>query len=297
MAGEAKKKSAEGGVPKKIDVRSALFSMLEDMYEARREAETSKESIRRSLFSMLEDVHESKKELEKAYEDLKALDKMKDEFFFMISHEMKTPLTPMVSLERQLLDRRHGELTEKQEYILKIISQETQRLQGSIKKILEIQRLESGRFEFRKEKLQLAQLVQDVVKNMKQSAELKHISFTQEIPKLPLVEADRRLVNTVLTNLVENAVKFTPEGGKVTMEAGQEGDYVIVRVRDTGPGIAKENLPKLFDKFFQVDHTEPGFGLGLSICKIIVDVHGGKIWAESELGQGSTFSFALPIKR
>ena len=101
---------------------------------------------------------------------------------------------------------------------------------------------------------------------------------------------------TVLTNLIENAIKFTPKGGKVTVEAEHGGDQVIVRVRDTGVGIAKKDLPKLFTKFFQVDHTKLGAGLGLSICKRLVEAHGGKIRCESELGKGSTFSFTLPVK-
>lgn len=282
---------------------ATLMDITEIKHLAEKEGEAKKiieerakklEGSRSAMIYLLKDMDRARKELERAYEDLKALDKIKGEFLSMTSHELKTPLTSMTSLMRQLSDRELGELTEKQESAVRIISRGVERLGGSIGKILEIQRLESGRFELRKEKLQLAPLVRDVVERMKPSGELKHISITQEIPELPQVEADKEHIDTVLTNFVENAVKYTPEGGEVTVEAEREGDQIIVRVRDTGSGIAKENLPKLFAKFFQVDHTKPGAGLGLAICKRLVEAHGGKIWCESEVGRGSTFSFALP---
>jgi signal transduction histidine kinase len=103
-------------------------------------------------------------------------------------------------------------------------------------------------------------------------------------------------LKTVLANLVDNAIKFTPEGGEVMVEAQRKKDHLVVQVRDTGPGVAEEDLPKLFEKFFQADHTKPGIGLGLSICKRLVEAHGGEIWCESEPDRGSTFSFTLPLK-
>jgi len=236
------------------------------------------------------------KELERAYEELKVLDRMKDEFLAMTAHELKTPLTPMLSLVRQMSDRDLGKLNEEQEKALGIISRGVERLGGSIEKILEISKLEFGRMELNKEKIQLAPLIQDVVEQMKPLARLKKITLTQRTTKLPSVEADGRRVATVLTNLIENAIKFTPDVGKVTVEAKQRGNQILVQVGDRGIGIAKKDFPKLFTKFFQVDHTKPGAGLGLSICKRLVEAHGGKIWCESKLGKGSTFSFTLPVK-
>ena len=236
------------------------------------------------------------KELERAYEELKALDRMKDEFLAMTAHELKTPLTPMLSLVRQMLDRDLGKLNEKQEKALGIVFRGAERLGGSIEKILEISKLESGQMELNKEKIQLAPLIQDVVEQMKPLARLKKITLAQRITKLPPVEADGRRVATVLTNLIENAIKFTPDGGKVTVEAKQRGNKILVQVRDRGMGIAKKDLPNLFTKFFQVDHAKPGAGLGLSISKMLVEAHGGKIRCESEVGKGSTFSFTLPVR-
>jgi len=236
------------------------------------------------------------KELERAYEELKALDRMKDEFLAMTAHELKTPLTPMLSLVRQVLDRNLGKINEKQEKALRIVSRGAERLRSSIEKILEISKLESGLVKLNKEKIQLAPLIQDMVEQMKPLARLKKITITQRITKLPPVDADRMRMATVLTNLIENAIKFTSGGGKVTVKAGQKGNRILVQVRDTGIGIAKKDLPKLFTKFFQVNHTKPGPGLGLSICKRLVEAHGGKIRCESKLGKGSTFSFTLSVK-
>ena len=236
------------------------------------------------------------KELERAYEELKALDRMKDEFLAMTAHELKTPLTSMLSLVRQMLDRDLGKLNEKQEKALRIVSRGTERLGGSIEKILEISKLESGQMELNKEKIQLTPLIQDVVEQMKPMARLKKITLTQRITKLPPVEADGKRIATVLTNLIENAIKYTLNGGRVTVEAKQRGNQILVQVRDRGMGIAKKDIQKLFTKFFQVNHTKPGAGLGLNISKMLVEAHGGKIRCESELGKGSTFSFTLPVK-
>jgi len=248
-----------------------------------------------TLMDITEIKHLAEK-LEWAYEELKMLDRMKDEFLSMTSHGLKTPLTTVTSVVRMMLDKEFGKLTKKQEDALGIISRGIERLRGLVEKILEISRLESGRMELRKEKSQLAPLVQDVVKRMKPSATLKKISIIQRMAKLPPVEADRERVAEVLVCLIGNAIKLTPEGGRVDIAAKREGDHVLIEVKDNGKGIAPEDMPKLFTKFFQADTSIPGTGLGLSICRMLVEAHGGKIWCESELGKGSTFSFTLPVK-
>ena len=240
---------------------------------------------------------EKSAELRKAYAKLKELDKMKDEFIDMTAHELKTPLTPMTFSVQLLRGKKLGDLTERQKEVLEIIFQEVERLRNSVDKMLEISKLESGRMKPRMEKLQVEELIRDRIRNMKPSATEKYIILTQKIAKLPRVRADKECLRRVLTNLIDNAIKFTPEGGRVVVEAGREGGYVFVKVKDTGRGIAQEDMPKIFTKFFQADHSTPGTGLGLSICKMIIDAHGGRIWVESELGKGSTFSFTLPIKK
>ena len=249
------------------------------------------------LEKALVEARKAKATTERAYEELKALDRMKDEFLSMASHELKTPLTSMVSFVQLISSEKLGKLTKKQKEGLGIVSQEVERLRGSVEKIMEISRLESGRMKLHKERVQLAPLVRDAVERMKPSAALKKISLTLKVAESPPIEADGEQVAKILVYLIDNAIKFTPEGGKVDIAAKRQGDYVLIEVKDNGKGIAPEDMPKLFTKFFQAKPSVPGTGLGLSICKMLVEAHGGKIWCESELEQGSTFSFTLPIKR
>lgn len=228
-------------------------------------------------------------------EELKKLDQMKDEFFSMTSHELKTPLTSINSFVQLILGEKFGKITEKQRECLELVSEDIKRIKDSVDKIVEISKLESVGIKFSLEDLQLWDIIQGMVKNMEPLAAKKQITITQKVTKLPLVRGDRGYLGSVISNLVDNAIKFTPEKGKVSIEAEREKDYVLVRVRDTGKGIAPEHMLQLFTKFFRVDHTVPGTGLGISICKKIVEAHGGKIWAESQVGKGSTFSFTLPV--
>jgi signal transduction histidine kinase len=268
-------------------------TMLEEAEKRRKALEERAERLERSRSAMIYLL----KDLSRAHQELKSLDALKDEFLTISAHELKTPITPMLSLTQQLLDGTLGKLTRKQKRALELISRGAKRIQASITDILDIAKIEAGRMELYKEKLQLAPLIQDVIERMQTLAEMKSITLTQEIPELPTVDADRKRVAQILTHLVDNAIKFTPEGGRVYLSARREGGYVLVQVRDTGKGIAKEDFSKLFTRFFQADPAVPGIGLGLVICKHLVELHGGKIWCESELGRGSTFSFTLPIGR
>jgi two-component system NtrC family sensor kinase len=253
-----------------------------------------------ALLNILEDMEETRKDLENAYEELKSLDELKSEFLVMASHELKTPLTPMISLIQLMLDGKLGELSEKQKDSLKIIFQEADRLRATFDKIMLLSKLESKKFEpyiidvSKQEDLRLSDVIQDTVRIMGQLAIQKKIILTQKVTKLPLIKADRGYLRDILSNLVDNAIKFTPEGGKVSIETEEKKDHILVEVKDTGIGIAKEDIPKLFTKSFQADHSIPGMGLGLAICKNLVEAHGGKIWVESEFGKGSTFCFRLP---
>jgi signal transduction histidine kinase len=253
-----------------------------------------------ALLNILEDMEETRRNLENAYKELESLDKMKSEFLIMASHELKTPLTPMISFVQLMLDGKLGELSEEQKEGLEIISQQTERLRASFDKIMQLSKLESKKLEpyitdvSRQEDLQLSDVIQDTVKSMKQLAIQKKIILTQKITELPLIRSDRGYLRDILTNLIDNAIKFTPEGGKVSIEAEEKKDHILVKVKDTGVGVAKRDIPKLFTKGFQADYSSLGMGLGLHICKKLVEAHGGKIWVDSELGKGSIFSFTLP---
>ncbi len=280
-------------MPKEFDLLATFLEISEAMPDGVLEKEKlaflSKEELERR-------VRERTAELEKAYRELKALDRMKDEFLDMTSHELKTPLTSINSFLQLMGSKKLGKITKKQENAVNTISQELKRLRGSIDKILDTSRLESGRIKPEMKNLQLAEPIRNTVKRMKLLANQKRITLTQKIVELPLIRGDEWQLTELMANLIDNAIKFTPEGGRVTIEAKKKKDNILVEVKDTGIGIAKKDMPKLFAKFFQVEYSVPGAGMGLRICKIIVEAHGGRIGVKSRLGKGSTFFFTLPIK-
>jgi signal transduction histidine kinase len=244
----------------------------------------------------VKDMHEA--ELRKAHEKLKSVDRLKTEFMNMAAHELKTPLTPMVGY-LQLIDKK--KLSSEDSESLDIAIRNTKRLQHLVNDILDIAKLESKVMKFSMEELQLTRLVDDAAASVRPFAKEKKLTLRKLLPeKLPPIRGDPVRITQVLTNLLNNAIKFTDKGS-VTIRAAKKGDSVLVQVSDTGVGIRREDLPKLFTKFFQADtlgrRRYGGTGLGLAICKEIIKAHGGNIWVKSRLGRGSTFSFTLPIEK
>ena len=234
---------------------------------------------------------------------LKELDKMKSDFVSNVSHELRTPLTSIKGSVDNMLDGLTGSLNEKQIRYLNRIKSNTDRLSRLINDLLDLSRIESGRVEVRPTTLPLTALAEEVAEHMKALAAEKLIRI--EVPSSDpsvTVWADRDKVTQVLMNLIGNAVKFTPQDGKVTVALEKNGnDYIQISVADTGPGILPEEQNKIFSKFYQVaniDKQKPkGSGLGLAISKALVEMHGGKIWMDSEVGRGSTFYFTLPAQQ
>ena len=234
---------------------------------------------------------------------LKELDKMKSDFVSNVSHELRTPLTSIKGSVDNMLDGLTGSLNEKQIRYLNRIKSNTDRLSRLINDLLDLSRIESGRVEVRPTTLPLTALAEEVAEHMKALAAEKLIRI--EVPPLDpsvTVWADRDKVTQVLMNLIGNAVKFTPQDGKITVALEKNGnDYIQISVADTGPGILPEEQNKIFSKFYQVaniDKKKPkGSGLGLAISKALVEMHGGKIWMDSEVGKGSTFYFTLPAQQ
>ena len=233
--------------------------------------------------------------LEQSYRKLKEVEKMRDEFLFMVSHEIKTPLTYMLSLARQMEAGDLGPCTKLQRRALKSILRGIQRLSSEMEDILTVSRIDAGKLDLNLERVDLNELISGTVERMRPFANLKKLTLSSDLPPLPRVRADRRRIEQVLGHLLDNAIKYTPEGGRVEVSARRGGREVIVEVRDTGRGIPKEKQVKLFSKFFRADLSVPGSGLGLYICKRIVEAHGGRIWCESEEGKGSRFFFTLPL--
>ena len=225
---------------------------------------------------------------------------MKSEFVSQISHDLRTPLTVIKGYIDNLRDGVTGELTEKQKEYLNRISKNTDRLLHLISDLLATSRLESGQIKLKLTPLSLPNLIRNTIENLKPVAAAKDIEIMVNAPSGEgWVNGDQEKLEQVITNLLENAIKFTCPGGHVTITLQKDQKSFRVSIKDTGIGIPPEEQSRIFDRFYRIDHDfikeEKGTGLGLFIAKTLVELHGGKIWVTSEVGEGSEFSFTLPI--
>ncbi len=225
---------------------------------------------------------------------LREVDKTKADFFAMISHELKTPLTTIKEGTSLLLEGVGGSITEKQDRLLAIIATESERLTRLVNSILNLSKMEAGMMMYTFEQGAVGPLIEQVVRETVPYAEAKRIHIaTQMNTDSSVCRMDGERILDVLRNLVGNAIKFTPEGGEVAIAADRLNGGLKVTVSDSGPGIPPEKLTTIFEKYESSDHKK-GTGLGLAIVKHIVAAHGGKVWVESHPGEGSRFIFVLP---
>jgi PAS domain S-box-containing protein len=227
-------------------------------------------------------------------------DRAKSEFVSTVSHELRTPMTAIKGYTDLLHAGAAGPINVEQKRFLTTIKSNTDRLTALINDLLDISRMETGRIRFEPRPLQIGDVIADVVNALAGQAEESNQNLTYEVSAgLPDVLGDRDRLNQVLTNLVGNAVRYTPEGGDIEVQAYAVEKAVRVDVRDTGIGIDPEDMAHIFERFYRADHPlvqeKRGTGLGLSIVKMFVEMHGGRIWVESNPGHGSTFTFILPI--
>ena len=227
------------------------------------------------------------------------LDRLKADFFASMSHELRTPLTSIKEGTGLLLDGVGGETSEKQRKLLSILAEESNRLISVVNSLLDLSKLEAGMMAYDFKVTPIDSLIKRAVAEMTPLLEAKQIRLESAVDSsLPQARLDPERILQVLRNLLGNAVKFTPRGGRVNVAAKPVNGKLEVSVKDSGPGIPADSLVSIFEKFHQGSrlgpHTPQGTGLGLAIAKSIITAHGGKIWAESELGQGSTFIFVLP---
>jgi NtrC-family two-component system sensor histidine kinase KinB len=228
---------------------------------------------------------------------LKELERLKSEFVMAASHELRTPLTSIGMSIDLLLENVNQELAEKDRELLQAAHEEVQRMKALVNDLLDLSKIEAGRIQLEFERIQVHTLFEHVLKVFKRQAEMKDIRLTSEVTDdLPLVRADTDKVVWVLTNLISNALRYVGAGGQIQMSAKRIGQYVHLSVRDNGPGIPPEYQTKIFEKFAKAKEQDAArSGLGLAICKEIVHAHGGAIWVDSSPGQGSTFTFTLPV--
>jgi signal transduction histidine kinase len=229
----------------------------------------------------------------------KELNEMKSDFVHMVSHELRSPLSAIKQQYTVILDGLAGPLTDKQK---KLLSRGRSKIQGLIELIndlLDVAKIESGHGFQQQVPMQLGEVLEETVKLLTARAEVNKVSLELELlSDLPLVQADRRSMEEIFTNLISNAINYSPDGGRVTVSAIVHEDYLEIRVSDTGIGIEPEEIPKIFDKFYRVKHPKTrqiiGTGLGLAIVKGIIESHRGSIDVESTPGVGTTFRVLLP---
>jgi signal transduction histidine kinase len=249
---------------------------------------------------LFQEIQNKNHQLEIANERLKELDRLKSDFVANVSHELRTPLTAIKGAVDLVLREVTGPLNERQTHYLNRVRSNTQRLAGLIDDLLDLSKIEEGKIELQAGPVSLVGLMHEVMETLKPVALEKSIEL--ELTNLQaslLVWADRDKITQVLTNLIGNAIKFTPPQGRVMVtSASVDADLVQISISDTGPGISAHEHGRIFEKFYQVAENggpKPrGTGLGLPISKTLVELHGGRIWVESEPNRGSTFNFTLP---
>jgi signal transduction histidine kinase len=239
-------------------------------------------------------------ELGRLYQQLETANRHKSEFLANMSHELRTPLNAVIGFSEALQERMFGQLNEKQGEYVNDIHASGKHLLSLINDILDLSKIEAGKMELEPSDFQLRELLETTITLMRERAMRQGITVSLDVPpEIGNIRADERKVKQVMLNLLSNAVKFTPQGGKVQVAARMNGQAVEVSVADTGPGIAPEDQALVFEEFKQVGpdraRKAEGTGLGLALVKKFVELHGGTIRLESAPGQGSKFTFSVPL--
>jgi signal transduction histidine kinase len=257
------------------------------------------EEKREELERVNRELGETNRELAEANAKLRELSEMKEEFLALTTHDLRSPLTVISGVINFFTSGRLGELTSEQKNMVSMMERNTQNLIELVNDLLDASKLESGTLKLDLTSVDLPTLAGEIHEAMVPLAREKEIALEESLPEdLPPVRADRAKLRRVLVNLVSNAVKFTPRGGRVELRAEATDNVVRVSVADTGVGIAPDDLERLFDKYEQTrsraTRSEKGTGLGLYITRQLVELHGGQISVTSEVGKGSVFSFTIP---
>jgi NtrC-family two-component system sensor histidine kinase KinB len=285
------KKSMESGKPLNIEEKQNIFTVERNgnryHYQFSITPVCGKKGVLIGVVLLLRDVTR-----------LTELDRLKSEFVMTASHELRTPLTSIGMSIELLLENAVKKLDEKEQQLLSAAHEDLQRLKVFVNNLLDLSRIEAGKMEMEFDNIPVHMLFEKVMTIMKSQAEEKGVSLSLDVLKeLPRIKADANKVMWVLTNLISNSLRYTDRGGHIRLSAESFGPYIQISVSDDGTGIPYEYQSKIFDKFVQIksDKVLGGSGLGLAICKEMVRAHGGTIWVDSIPGEGSVFTFTLPI--
>jgi len=307
---DATKSVAEGDLERTVPItRSDEIGILADSFNhmiqqlkvSREKIESWNRELETKVAERTAELKEKHNELERAYEELKTLDKAKDDFLSLVSHELRTPLSSILLYSEMLLDGIASSEEDRTEFLSTIVDN-CKRLTRLINDVLDLSKIEAGRMPFTIERLNIRELVMETLGSIRPNLDSKKIHFDcEQVGEDVTLWGDRDKIIQVLTNITSNAIKFTPEGGSITVSVSDGGgDVGKIAVKDTGKGIKKEDIAKVFDRFSQlesIDHHSEGTGLGMTISKSIIERLGGEIWIESEPGKGTTVFFTLPRTR
>lgn len=236
------------------------------------------------------------REIDEANKKLKELDKLKSAFVSNVSHEFKNPLFIIRDAVSVVLEGLTETKNTKQKEMLEMVVRNANRMLRLVMNLLDISKIESGKMEMEIEEIQLASLLEEILEEYRSEISKKGINLKKNIfANVGVIQADKDKMIEVIVNLLSNAIKYTSKGGDIFIKLEGQDKEVRFEISDTGPGIAEENIAKIFDKFERVTaEKQEGTGLGLPIAKDIVELHKGKMWAESEFGKGSKFIFTIP---
>jgi signal transduction histidine kinase len=249
---------------------------------------------RDELGALAANLNRMNDELRRLYDELETVNRHKSEFLANMSHELRTPLNAIIGFSELLQQQLYGQLNERQVQYVGDVLESGRHLLSLINDILDLSKVEAGRMELDVSDVALRDILENGVTIHAESAARAGVLLELGGPEV-VVRGDERKLRQVVFNLLSNAVKFTPAGGTVTITAGANAAQVTVAVHDTGPGIAREDQGRIFEEFRQASTDHEGTGLGLPLARRFVELHGGRLWVESEAGRGSTFLFTLPL--
>jgi signal transduction histidine kinase len=238
------------------------------------------------------------------FEKVREANQAKSEFMSTASHELKTPMTSIKGYVKLMQMGAGGNLSEKQDEFMNVITSNVDRMNRLVSDLLDVSRIEAGRIRLEIEDVQMREVVNDVIETVNNQIKKKNLNLSLELEEtLPEIKADYNRMVQIVTNLVSNAYKYTPEGGQITVKAqtiNSDNNGISLTVEDTGYGISEEDQAMLFTNFFRASdqniRNEPGTGLGLSITKKMIESHGGELSLQSQLGKGSAFTVMLPLE-
>jgi len=265
-------------------------TLEEETKQAREEAEATRKSLEETL-------SKNEEETQQARETLHKVDPVQSQYMSNILHELRTPLHSIIGFTKLVLDGKVGDVETQKEF-LTIINKQSEQLRNLIDELVDVPNVESEHFEVQKKSVSIEELIQSAVKELYSITSKRNIVLSKDVPlTLPEINADEKRLKQVMFNLLDNAIKFSEDGSHINVKAEVNSGKLLVAVSDQGVGITEEDMNAIFGRYYRAKDSirVGGLGLGLHISKQIIEAHGGRIWAESIKGKGSTFSFTLPL--